>query len=173
MAIGGASLSLTASVDYFWVDGDGYFVDTAHNNRLPGGKQLKVPRNIMKILSTARKHCNDYLGPAVRGVFVCEAGFLMLREFATGLGLLGLAGLERVCDLCEARFGKKRLWKHAKSALREFTAKRGGPEGAATILLHSGVDETVDLVRIRAGDRAAAAAWAAAMKDRAGADEMQ
>jgi len=124
----------------------------------------------MKLLSTARKSCNEFLGEGVKGVFVVELPYLEMRDFATGLGLLGLGGIDVVCDMCDGRYGgKKRLWKNWKSALRELGNKGQEGKQVVAVLFHSAVDESVDLVRVRvAGNTvshsAGGKAWIAAMK---------
>ena len=44
-----------------------------------------------------------YVGEGTKAVFVAAVPYLAMREFATGLGLLGLQEIDVVCDLCEQR----------------------------------------------------------------------
>lgn len=69
----------------------------------------------------------------------------------------------------------KRLWKNWKSALKGGVVGGGGGERVTCMLFHSAVDESVDFVRVAAGEgtapRSSKEAWASTMKIRAGTDE--
>mmetsp|Transcript_26760 Transcript_26760/g.50712 ORF Transcript_26760/g.50712 Transcript_26760/m.50712 type:complete len:989 (-) Transcript_26760:21-2987(-) len=139
----------------YYVGEDGFHRDSS--KQLGGGKQVTVPKFVLKKINTAR----DKVGAALNeltstslGVFVFPVSIFHLRTFGTGLALFGLKGSDKVIECMIARFGQdyKKVWKNFRSGFREFVKHNAGEGDGVTVVLYSQNDGSYDVVKIETSE---------------------
>ncbi|GMH87525.1 hypothetical protein TL16_g10882 [Triparma laevis f. inornata] len=138
----------------YYVGSDGFHRDSS--KQLGGGKQVKVPIPILKIINTAR----DRLGAEIRslhmsnlGVFIFSVGMFQLRTFGTGLTLCGLRGIDKVISSMTGRFvkTKPKVWKNFRHGFTEFV-KNISVNTSVSIVLYSQSEGGYDVVGVETGE---------------------
>ena len=92
------------ALECFFIGQDGFYADSS--KKMGGGKEIKVPQSVRKILSTARSEIVERMGTdSSVGVFVADIELAVLREFGSGLVACGISCLDEVAQALTGRFG--------------------------------------------------------------------